>query len=236
VPRNTQVTRILLVLRRLGTLRRATLEALAHAPPADSPGNLRAVRRGVAAEARGAGLVFPRESARSLTAVPLLGASITCRAAHGSAAWQGRPGCRDPVIPSMRGAPAHAGRPRLPGPAAIRRKLPEPDRVRRQGNTSSDGRPEPSGACASCRRRAPPSPRARASIADKLGILPMPPRVLQGNRLDDCFKCRTIKRTNEEHQLWSVPDWARSQVALSRREHEGPNASITDQQSLRRTA
>ena len=51
MPRNTQVTRILLALRRLETVCGATLEALAHAPPADTPGNLRAMRRDVAAEA-----------------------------------------------------------------------------------------------------------------------------------------------------------------------------------------
>ena len=65
MPRNTQVTRILLVLRRLETVRGATLEELAHAPPADSPGNLRAMRRDVAAEARKMaerGSCFPRKA------------------------------------------------------------------------------------------------------------------------------------------------------------------------------
>ena len=52
MPRNTQVPRILLVLRRLETVRGATLEGLAHAPPADSLANLRAMRHDVAAEAR----------------------------------------------------------------------------------------------------------------------------------------------------------------------------------------
>ena len=52
MPRNTQVTRILLALRRLETPRGATLEEMARALPADSPGNLPAMRRDVAAEAR----------------------------------------------------------------------------------------------------------------------------------------------------------------------------------------
>ena len=52
MPRNTQVTHILLVLRRLETARGATLEELAHGSLADAPGNLRATGRDVAAEAR----------------------------------------------------------------------------------------------------------------------------------------------------------------------------------------
>ncbi len=49
MPRNTQVTRILLVLRRLETARGPTLEELARALPPEYPKNLCTLRRGFAA-------------------------------------------------------------------------------------------------------------------------------------------------------------------------------------------
>jgi predicted DNA-binding transcriptional regulator YafY len=49
VPRNTQVARILLVLRRLETARGATLDELARALPPEYPKNLRTLRRDLAA-------------------------------------------------------------------------------------------------------------------------------------------------------------------------------------------
>lgn len=62
MPRNTQVTRILHVLRRLETACGATVEELAHALPADYPKHLRTVRRDLAA-IENAG--FPRVTERS---------------------------------------------------------------------------------------------------------------------------------------------------------------------------
>ena len=65
MPRNTQVARILLVLRRFETARGATLEQLAHALPADYPKNVRTIRRDLAA-IEDAGFQGGRPCGRSL--------------------------------------------------------------------------------------------------------------------------------------------------------------------------
>lgn len=66
MPRNTQVARILVVLRRLDAARGATLEELAHALPAEYPKNLRTIRRDLAAiEEAGFPLVTDRSDGQT---------------------------------------------------------------------------------------------------------------------------------------------------------------------------